>query len=56
MQTKEVIKSYRANYKTFAEKCQKVKDHDTAKIVPFIFRRGQQILHNVAEKQKAEKG
>ena len=31
-----------------------VRDHETSMLVPFEFRKGQQILHNIVEKRKAE--
>jgi len=52
----ETIKQYRGNFETFADKCIKIRDHNTAKILPLKFKRGQQILHAVTEKMKAELG
>uniref|UniRef100_A0A6H1ZGV5 Putative terminase n=1 Tax=viral metagenome TaxID=1070528 RepID=A0A6H1ZGV5_9ZZZZ len=53
---KETIKRYRADFKEYAEKCLIIRDHNTAKLVPFKFRFPQQVLHEVAEKQRAETG
>ena len=47
---------YMRDFKQFASDCLYVRDHNTASIVPFRFNRGQEILHAVAEKQKAEQG
>lgn len=55
-ETIEVIKRYRDNFTEYASKCLCVRDHNSARIVPFNLRRPQQILHNVAEKQKAAIG
>lgn len=44
------------NIELHAQDCLKIKDHQTAKILPFIYNKGQKILHNVAEKQKKETG
>ena len=54
--TLETLREYRNNYETFASKCIKIRDHNTAKILPLNFKRGQQILHAVTEKMKAELG
>jgi hypothetical protein len=53
---KDFVKSCRAAFTFFAEKCLKVKDHNTAQIVPFTLNKPQRILHAIAEKQKAERG
>lgn len=38
------------------EDCLQVRDHNTSSLVPLRLRKGQQILHNVAEKQLADIG
>ena len=53
---KDQIEQYVDNYKLFARDCIKIRDHHTAKVVPLIFNRGQEILHKVTERQKADKG
>ena len=53
---KEVINNYKKSFKLFATDAIKVRDHNTAKILPFTFRPGQRIMHDIAEKRKAEKG
>lgn len=45
-----------SNYELFAEKYIKIKDHNTSKILPLVFNRGQRILHAISEKMKAAKG
>lgn len=50
------IMAWHDDVELHAKDCLKIKDHQTAKILPFIYNKGQQILHNIAEKQKAEKG
>lgn len=44
------------NFETYAEQCLKLRDHNTAQILPFRLNQGQKILHAVVEKQKKEKG
>ena len=51
-----VIKGYMNSFKLFAGDAIKVRDHNTAKILPLRFRPGQQIMHDVAKKRKKEKG
>lgn len=46
----------RSDFSMFGEQCVSIRDHNTAQITPLIFTRGQQILHNVVEKQKSETG
>lgn len=55
MDIKSQIKSYRSNFKTFAEKCIKIKDHNTSKILPLILNNGQRILDIISEKMKSER-
>ena len=55
-ETLEAIKSYRDNFETFAEKCEKIRDHNTSKIVPLIFNNGERILHTITEKMREEFG
>ena len=46
---------YQTDFEAFAQDM-KIKDHNTALIVPLILNRGQQILHTIVEKQKQERG
>ena len=55
-QTAAKVKQYRTDFKSFAEANIKIKDHNTAKIVPLNFNNGQRILDIVSEKMKAERG
>ena len=50
------IMAWHDDVELHARDCLKIKDHQTAKILPLIYNRGQKILHNIAEKQKADKG
>jgi hypothetical protein len=50
------ILNYRNDYESFAQSNIKIKDHNTAKIVPLNFNNGQRILHIISEKMKAERG
>jgi hypothetical protein len=50
------FEEYVDSFELHARDCINIKDHNTAKIVPLIFNRGQRILHVVAEKQKASMG
>jgi len=52
----QAILSYQQNYEKFAKDCIKVRDHNTAEILPLRFRPGQRVMHAVAEKRKAEMG
>lgn len=54
--TIDTIRRYRENFTEYASKCLCVRDHNVAKVVPLNLRKPQQILHNVAEKQKAATG
>lgn len=56
MDLKSQIKSYRSNFLIFAEKCIKIKDHNTSKILPLILNNGQRILDIISEKMKVERG
>lgn len=51
-----IIESYIDDYETFAGECIHIRDHNTGKILPLIFNKGQQILHAVSEKMKAQSG
>lgn len=53
---KGAIGEYMNDYPLFAGDAIKVRDHNTAQILPLKFRPGQQIMHDIAEKRKAEKG
>ena len=53
---KEIIKELKFDFKKYAVKCLKVRDHNTAKIMPFTFRPGQNVTHDIAEKRKKEMG
>ena len=50
------LKQYTQNFTSFARDCIKIRDHNTGQILPLIFNPGQNILHEITEKQKAEKG
>jgi hypothetical protein len=57
--TKEIgqkLLEWRNDVELFARECIKIKDHNTAQILPLVFNRSQRLLHAIAEKQKAEKG
>lgn len=47
---------YRSDFEVYAEDIEKVRDHYTSEIVPFLFRKGQKILHDVTQKQAQEQG
>jgi len=47
---------YLDNYEAFAKDCISIRDHNTNRILPLIFNKGERILHIVSEKMKAEKG
>jgi len=50
-----IVKELRSNFVEFSKKCIYIKDHNTGLILPLVFNPGQQILHDVAEKQAKEK-
>jgi len=50
------ILEYKLNFQKFAQDCEKVRNHNTAMIEPLIFRPGQQVMHDIAEKRKKEMG
>ena len=52
----EKVKRYREDCQLHAKDCIKIRDHNTAQIVPLVYNRGQRILHTIAEKRKAEMG
>lgn len=52
----ELLEEYYDDFKTYAKDCEIIRDHNTSELLPFIFNEGQEILHAVTEKQKAEKG
>ena len=52
----KTFEDYENSFELHARDCITIKDHNTAKLVPLIFNRGQRILHAVAEKQKAVMG
>ncbi len=52
----DIVRSYVADCKIHARDCLSVRDHNTAKILPFIYRPGQKVMHDIAEKRKAEHG
>lgn len=53
---KDIVRDFREDFKRYAAKCIKVRDHNTAKILPLRFRPGQRVMHDIAEKRKAEMG
>ncbi|MFA5299124.1 MAG: hypothetical protein WC389_13030 [Lutibacter sp.] len=50
------IGKYIDNFKSFAEDCLFVRDHNTKKILPFILNNPQRITNNIIEKQNLEMG
>lgn len=52
----KLLEHYHGNYEHFAEDCIVIRDHDTARLLPLKFNRGQAILHTITEKVKAEYG
>jgi len=55
-ETRDFAQALLNDFEMFAEKCIKIRDHNTAAIVPFRLNAGQKILHAVSEKQKSEQG
>lgn len=55
-ESKKQLIEYTQNFESFARDCIKIRDHNTGQILPLIFNSGQKILHNITEKQKADKG
>jgi len=55
-ETDKQLKKYMERFDLFAEDCIRIRDHNTGSILPLIFNPGQKILHEITEKQKAEKG
>jgi hypothetical protein len=53
---RERIVAFRQSFRLFAEQCERVRDHDSKKILPFRLNRPQQILDAIVEKQRAEIG
>ncbi len=51
-----ILERYLDDYELFAEECITIRDHNTSKLLPLIFNKGQKILHAVSEKMKVEKG
>ena len=52
----EKIKMYHDSFERCAKDMIKVRDHNTASLMALEFRPGQQVMHDVAEKRKAERG
>lgn len=52
----DAYRRYVNDFESFARDCLVIRDHNTQKLLPFVFNRGQRILHACLEKQKAEKG
>ena len=50
------VSKYRSDCQVHAQDCISIRDHQTARIVPFEYNSGQKILHTVAEKMKRETG
>ena len=50
------VKAYLRDDILWFKECATVRDHNTSQLLPFKLRRGQQILHNVAQKQMDEQG
>ncbi len=56
LESEKQLLQYTEDFKPFARDCIKIRDHNTGRILPLIFNPGQEILHKITEKQKAEKG
>lgn len=56
MTPQEKLLSYKKDYAKFARNCITVRDHNTSQLLPLKFRPGQAVMHDIAEKRKAEKG
>lgn len=52
----ELLRLYLDDFQVHARDCLYIRDHNTARIVPLELNRGQSILNEVAEKQRAEYG
>jgi len=52
----DILDLYLNDFPTYARECLVVRNHNTAKLEPLIFRPGQMVMHDVAEKRKAEVG
>ena len=55
-ETLRQIEAYLDDDVLFFRDCATVRDHNTSQLLPFELRRGQRILHNVAEKQLKTQG
>jgi len=55
-ESEKQLQQYIADFRSFAHDCIKIRDHNTGRILPLIFNPGQEILHEITEKQKSEKG
>ena len=51
-----ILERYLDDYELYAKECITIRDHNTSKLLPLVFNKGQRILHAVSEKMKAEKG
>jgi len=56
MTATEKLLSYRKDFAKFARNCVTVRDHNTSQLLPLVFRPGQAVMHDIAEKRKAETG
>lgn len=56
MSAQEIFRLYISDFQIHARECLKVRDHNTAEILPLEFRPGQQVMHDIAEQRKAEMG
>ena len=52
----KAAENYLDDFETYAKDFLVVRDQYSKMVVPFVFNKGQKILHTIAEKQKAEKG
>jgi len=50
----DAIQNYQNDFALFAKDCIKVRDHNTSKILPLIFRPGQAVMHDIAIKRRKE--
>lgn len=54
--TKKALITWRKDFETHAKECLFIRDHNTSKIVPFVFNASQKICNDIAEKQLSEMG
>jgi len=52
----QAYRTYLQDFRSFARDCLVIRDHNSQKLLPFVFNKGQEILHACLEKQKAQTG